>query len=276
MKSLSAAFIAFFLSISAVHAGAWTQSQDSTFLAVSEFYFTSDSYYDLNGNEIGQPRFTKHEINAYVEHGYTDELTVGANLFLNYVDQDQVSPTGARIASDNYGLGDSEIFARYQVYRDNTYAVAIQPLVKLPAIYAEDRLPRGGGEQLDYELSLLGGMNFALFGRNHYLDTRIGYRYRHDDSLNGQYLADARVGLNIADQWTLIPAAYFTYSADLPSVAQFSQSGQNDYDLIKLEAMVQYALPDQPLRLHAGLFNHVDGRNSGTGTGLYLGGSYTF
>ena len=275
-------FICSLFIASQAYAGAWNQPRGDLYLALSEFYYTNDTYFDLDGDKQSQGRFFKSELNPYIEYGISDEWTVGANLFFHYVEQEttqtlSVGGTTVNITADefNYGLGDSEFFARYQLYRDNDYVLSIQPLIKTPAVYAYDRLPKAANEDWDAEVSLLGGTNFRWRGYDHYIDTRIGYRKRFDPLLDDQLKLDAKVGIRLDPYWTLIPAAYATLSTDLPKQATFSQSGQNDYDLAKLETMIQYRFPDRPLSVHAGGFYHVWGRNAGSGGGLFIGGAWS-
>jgi hypothetical protein len=92
--------------------------------------------------------------------------------------------------------------------------------------------------------------------------------------LHAQYKADVKLGLRVNKTLTLIPAIYAIWAETLPENVPYSQSGQNDYDLIKLETTLQYDLPDSPVSLHTGIFTHAGGRNSGTGTAAFVGAAW--
>lgn len=274
---MASAFL-FPLSISSCLAGAWTQEENRFLFVGTQSVFVSDGYYDRDGNRQPQQQYRKYEINPYIEWGITDRLTAGANLFLHYVEQDvsetiSLSPTTSLTtdtASYNAGLGDAEVFARYRIWRQGDALVSIQPLVKLPSLYLYDRLPRSGGSQWDGELSLLGGYGFELWDRWHYVDTRLGYRHRVGNEIHDQLKADIKLGLRVSANWVIQPAIYTTWATDIPKNTPFTESGENDYDLVKLEASAMYYVTPM-FYLQAGLATHAAGRNAGTGASAFFG-----
>ena len=249
-------------------AGAWTLPQDRWEVNLSGFIYRTDEFFDASGERRSQQEFRKYELHPFVEYGYSDELTLGFKTFLHRVEQDGASISG------NYGIADTELFARYQFYKNDSAVLSVQPLLKLPSYYHEDTLPKGGSEEGDGEMRLLGGYSFPLWGQYHYINAEAAYRYRAG-SLRDQWRADISLGMRITDTILIIPTLYATFSTDLPSNPTFRQDGQQDYDLIKLELNSMIDVTDQ-LYLSGGLFTHLDGRNSGGGEGLRLGVGYRF
>ena len=114
-------------------------------------------------------------------------LTVGSSLFLaketdkQLFDVQNSPPNGITTIErviDIQGINRADVFARYQLYRDDAHAVAIQPLLTLPSAY-EGRLPAEVVEDEGaLELAVLGGRNVRLLGNNHFIDGKIAYRQR--------------------------------------------------------------------------------------------------
>lgn len=252
---------------SAALAGAWTKPEGKGEVIVTSLYFSSGGFWDNGAHHSAQPRFEKIELNPYLEYGYSDEITLGGNLFLHALSQD--SRAGSTAAEHNFGLGNSEFFARYQLYQSPQSVVSLQPLISLPSAYEQSAAPRSGSDSFDGELSLLGGHNFALFGQSHYGEARIGYRHRLDSDLHDQLRIDAKLGLRLNENWEMIPAAYGVFALASAPNPTFTEDGQQDYDLVKLEAMLRYNLSEQSY-LQGGGFAHLYGRNVGDGSGFML------
>ena len=256
------------LSAAPALSGAWLKPQGRGEIILNGVYFTSDGFWDKDGNESSQPTFKKHEINPYLEYGFSEEITLGANVFLHHLSQEAAAGSGANAAS-NFGLGNSEFFARYGLFRSDASTLALQPLIALPSLYDEQGAPRSGSESLDAELSLLGGHNFQWLGRSHYAEARVGYRHRFDNELSDQMRFDVKAGLRLSEHFELIPAAYSIWSLAGSKNPVFTEDGQQDFDLVKIEAMLRYNLSDRAY-VQGGGFSHVYGRNVGDGSGLML------
>jgi len=252
-------------------AGGWTQPEGSWYIAQKAFFYHNDTFFTPDGKRQSQPDYTKYELNYYAEYGLRDDLTLGANLFVHQVEQETVREDGqTRLSLSNTGLGDNELFVRWRVHEGEQYAISLQPLLKLPATYTANRLPRGGRKKADAELAAQLGYAFEAFGRSHYADARLGYRHRFGENINDQWRAEVVFGLNLNARWRFLPAIYTIWASEIPADTAFTQSGDNDFDLIKLEGAFEYQLSER-LSLLFGAFSHVDGRNSGAGYGLFTG-----
>lgn len=258
-------------------AGAWVQKPDDLLYITTQSSYFSHAYFDSKGNRTPQPRFVKAESNHYLEYGVDDTLTIGSNLFVQYLRQETTtshrfaggSSYTTRDIESNYGLGDSELFIKQHMLSVSDFTIALEPLVKLPSMYRYDSLPRAGSDNYDAELSLLAGYGFDFDGAHHFVDTRVGYRHRFDEQLSDQFKLDAKLGYSVAPQWQIIPAVSVTWAQSSPDHPIFTESGQNDYDLIKLECALLYNI-DEKTYIQFGTFDHVMGRNAGEGYGFMV------
>ncbi len=240
-------------------AGAWLQPEGHGLGIMQAAYFTGNEFFDRQGELQPQSRFTKYEIQPYGEYGLTDTITIGGTAFLHHVEQG---------GSDNFGLGDPEIFLRTRLWDDGKNIVSLQPLIKLPSFYDKATAPRGGSRSIDGELSLLYGRNLPILSDTDYIDTRIGYRWR-SRGLSPQWRADAAFGTNIGEHWQVIPAIRAVYASDIDTGA-FSEDGEQDYRLLKTDITTIYRLDEQRW-LQLTLANHLLGENAGAGYGIALG-----
>ena len=241
------------------HAGAWLQEKGSGEFIAQASYFTSDAYFNGKGDSVGQPRYNQYAIQPYLEYGLLENLTVGGSAALQRDTQ-----SGAI----NSGVADPQIFARSVLWRDATQLVSLQPLVKFASDFEHMSAPRGGSKSTDAELSVLYGRNLNLLSPRDYFDSSVGYRYR-SGSLDNQIHADAALGLEVAPRWQVIPAIRTVLSTHLQPSTSFSEDGDQDYDLLKLELGAMYHVTDSRA-WGLTLFDHVTGRQTGNGEGAML------
>jgi protein XagA len=267
LYALAACLLLFLSYASDAQAGAWTLPAGSAEVTLNAVQFQSNAYWDRLGNKISQPRFSKTELNPYVEYGLEDGLTIGASLFLHRLSQDA---TGNQ-HSTNYGLGNSEFFARQQLLQSEDGAVlSVQPIIALPALYNHrNNAPRAGNDGMEAELSVLGGAPFILFGATHYAELGAGYRHRFAGGLHGQVKLHTKAGFRLLPDLELIPALYQTIATSKDASRPFREDGQADYDLLKGELLLRYAVDDARF-VQAGAAAHLRGRNVGDGRAVIL------
>ena len=251
-------------SANVAHAGAWLQPKGSGLFIAQISYFSSDYYFDVDGNKQKQSRFTKGEAQPYAEYGLAENITIGGMLFAQSNQQND---------HQKLGVADPQIFARSTIWKSGSQLISLQPLIKLPSQYRNKTTPRGGSSSTDYELSALYGRNLDLVSNRDYLDLKIGYRVRNGQ-LNDQYHADAMVGLGIDDNWHIIPAIRATFATKMND-QRFSQNGDLDYDLVKLELAANYQFT-ATRSFSISLANHVWGRQTGDGYGASVGFAQKF
>ena len=246
------------------HAGAWLQPKGSGLFIAQTSYFSSGYYFDAEGNKQKQSRFTKGEAQPYAEYGLAENITIGGTLF---------AQSNQQTDHQKLGVADPQIFARSTIWKSGNQLISLQPLIKFPSQYRNKTTPRGGSSSTDYELSALYGRSLNLVSNRDYLDVNIGYRVRNGQ-LNDQYHADAMVGLGIDDNWHIIPAIRTTFATKITDQS-FSQNGDLDYDLVKLELAANYQFT-KTRSFSINLANHVWGRQTGDGYGASIGFAQKF
>lgn len=241
------------------HAGAWTQPQGQGLFITQATYYTADSYFDSNGDNRPQPRYTKRELQPYVEYGLTDAITIGGTAYLDAVEQS---------GTDNRGLADPQVFVRARVYHDEKRLVSLEPLLKLPSSFDDPGSPQGGSRSKDLELSVRYGSTLPMISSNDYTDMRLGYRTR-SLGLSDQLLLDLAFGLKPNETWEITPALRITAANSAADSASFSENGELDYNLVKAELGALYHLTHTQW-LQATFFDHVAGVQTGNGFGFSL------
>jgi hypothetical protein len=238
-------------------AGAWLQPQGKGQIILNNFYYTADTFFNNQGQRQSQSEYHKYELNPYIEFGWSDQLTLGANLSVQRTSQNTTS---------NYGLGDSEFFGRLRLWQKDNFVLSVSPLVKLPALDNSSDRPKIGSSHPDAGLGLAAGYGFDAYGQHHFTDISALYRYRFGDPEN-QVNITATLGLGLSERWMLMPQVFATYRTDKPDVAAFTQSSGDDYNLVKLQLSAVYKLNDKT-SLQFGGFADVDGNNTGVGRGI--------
>lgn len=245
-------------------ANPWVQPEGRGIAILNGFYYSTAHSFDSDGQKTKQPRFTKYELNPYVEYGLNENWTLGASLFLQALSQESQNQG----SSENWGLGNSELFACYQLYRAGRSAVSIEPFYALPARYGRIGEPRAGREDSDVGMALNAGRSFLFYHQEHFAALRMGYRHRLGE-LGDQLHLEARAGLRMNERWMLMPELLWTLPVGALDSARQSVAGQNDYDLKKGQFSVVYSL-NEASSIQAGIFRHLAGEDTGAGGGALL------
>jgi protein XagA len=243
-------------------AGAWTLPADDWQLITTGNYYTSDTYVNPQGDSQSQPRYSKWELSPYFEYGLEEDLTLGASAALVTVKGFNPN-TGTR--DENTGLADLAFFARQRLWQDDHSVLSLQPWFKFPSQYSEDRLPRSGSEEYEAELRLLGGTSFEYYGQQHFANLETAYRRRFGDP-DDQLLIDATLGMRLDERWTVMPQI-FTTTGLSGAGGGFTQSGADDYHLVKGQLSAVYDL-DDTFSLQGGYYRDLRARNTGEGDGF--------
>lgn len=255
---ISFAALMFLLVSHAAWAGAWTQPQGKGQLILNNWYYQADERFTNTGSDVSQPTYRKYELNPYMEYGIADGITLGTNLSLQRTSQS---------SNTNWGIGDSEFFARFRLLQQHGWAVAAEPMVKLPSPHASrDEVPVIGGDASDVGMTLSAGYGFEAYGKQHFITADAGYRHRFGTP-EDQMRYSLTAGFSLAPKWQLMPQVFVTQRTNSPAVATFTQSTGDDYNLVKLQLSAVYHYNDE-WALQAGTFSHVDGKNSGAGEGV--------
>lgn len=250
------------LSAGDARAGAWTQKKGKGQLITTASYYHNSSYYDDSGTRQTSPNYRKYELNPYAEYGLRDGLTVGTNIFLQSAQQ---SASATKSQRQSYGLGDSEFFARARLYEKDGFALAIEPMIKLPSpsAYLE---PAIGSKHTNIGATLSGGYGFSAHGRNHFVDIGAGYIERFGTPKN-QLKFSGTLGISTSQNWMILTQIFQTHRTDKSTVSPFTQSSSDDYNLTQLQLSAIYSLSEKN-SIQFGGFSNISGRNTGNGDGV--------
>ncbi|MCP5362130.1 MAG: hypothetical protein H6908_05815 [Hyphomicrobiales bacterium] len=252
-------------------AGAWMQEPGHGQVIVDGIYYGTSDYYNRNGDEVSAPKLRKYEVLPYVEYGVNEQLTVGGSMSFQSINED--IPGRKWVASP----GDMELFVRTPVWQRGTTIVSVQPLIKIPGPYDEDKNPRVGDGQYDFELRGLMGHSFKIPSWNenwHYADVEAAYRMRNGNA-SDEVRLDATVGLRPWEDTQLINEVHSVMAVDSRSTAPALLVNSEDYDLVKYQFSVVQDLTEQ-WALQIGGFKHLAGENTGAGAGGLIGFWYNF
>lgn len=270
------AAVCFFL-FSSTSEAAWTRGKGQWFAADSLSTYRTTHFIDDDGNRIRQPRFGKQEWNAYLEYGWRDDVTVGANLFFHRLTADyaRYHPTANTVVTGtdrNYGLADPELFLRKRLWQGQllgkSAVLSVQPLLKAPGFYYYGGNPRSGTDTFDAELRLQGGINFSLLGHSHFATADLAYRKRFGQ-WRDQFRADTTLGFNLSSDFTLLMQNFVTRRVEGTARRSSTSAQVNDYDLVKSQASIVYRV-NNTTRVQLGAFRHMYARNTGDGEGFLL------
>lgn len=266
----AASFLALFL-LAALpsfpsRAGAWLQPEGEGQLIATALYYRTGHYYDNSRHRRPQADFSKRQINPYAEYGLTPDLTVGGSAFFDDVSgEDPAAPGGRR---HNSGLSDPEVFARARLWEEGPAVISVQPLLKLPSLYASGGLPKSGSGEFDSELRLLAGYGFYTGGLDHFASAETAYRRRYGDP-SDQFHAAFTLGLRPADKWLILPQVFAVWRVNAPGGSAFTQSGEDDYDLVKTQLSAVYEWTEDT-GVQIGAFRNARARNTGGGGGALI------
>lgn len=237
-------------------AAAWTQEEGKTLLITTAGYYGAEKLWTNNGTKASQPRYQKGEFSPYLEYGYYDWLTLGGTMYFQHTTQSGFS---------NTSMGDTELFARMRLWQKDGFVVSIAPQLKLPTPFSTSDQPVIGSEHPDAGMQLSGGYGFDAFGQHHYIALDAAYRYRFGMPKD-QLRLDATLGIGVAPKWTLMPQLFVTRRVDEPTVATFTQSSGDDYNVTTLQISTIYDVTSD-LALQVGGYKNLDGKNVGSGSG---------
>ncbi|UAW97418.1 hypothetical protein KEM63_11395 [Halopseudomonas nanhaiensis] len=275
-------------------AGAWVQEEGST-LTILKLSHTDDTdVFDDGGkrtdfNDGGRSR--QDQINLYVEHGLTPDLTLVGNFYFKEV----------RYRSDDLpddfddttrGFGDQEFGVRYRLNPGfgEEWVGAVQALVSVPT-YSRDADVALGEGGYHFELRYSVGRGFMLGERSGYIDAGIAGRKRTGNPAD-EIRADLTTGLALTRNLMLIGELNHieglgnesgnTAPRPMEGVEPGSDTAENlvyinstDYDLTKLSLSGLYTLPND-MQLQAGYMQPVDGRNTGAAGGPFVAAWWRF
>lgn len=248
------------------HPAAWNHKEAKGIFINSLSYYSTKEFFDIEGKKQPQPKFSKYESQFYYEYGHADDVTLGINSRLQYLGQDS--------SGNSYGIDNVEIFARQRIYDDGEYVFSVQPLIKIPGIYQKNSRRFFGERQYDVELRLLGAKSFKAFDENHFVNLETAFRKR-EGSPSDEIRIDATLGMRARSDIMFLGQVFATFATKTQKSSTFLNVNSADYDAVKLQGSIVYEL-DKEKSLQFGLFQNIEGKNTGAGGGLIFSLWYNF
>lgn len=243
-------------------AGAWTQEKGKWQLITTAHIYQAAYYFDANGKKQPQAAFFKQELSQYVEYGLRDNLTLGGQTSVARAFQQNASTT----QNSGWNVSDSEFFARYRAWQTPDNVFSLQPSIIIPSFDSKSARPKIGSDDFSFSLRGNAGHHFSLWGKMHYANASLGYVHRLGTP-NDQLKIDMTLGMNITNNWQLMPQAFATRAVGSPKMNGFTQSSADDYDLTKLQLSVLYRVTENRT-LQLGAYKNLAGKNTGNGQGV--------
>lgn len=238
-------------------AAAWLLDKGETKIINNMLYYRSKNFIDNKGRKHPQATFHKIEYNPYVEYGFNEKYTIGINPRFAYAHQ--------RGRLEEADLTEVELFVRHLDYQNNNFTLSSQYLIKFPGPYTNTKAEILGARSTDYEQRSQLGYGFKAYGRMHYANLELAYRYR--DITSDEIRLDGTLGIRFADKWQWLEQVFSTYAFGALPSADPSIANTTDYRLVKIQSSALYEI-NKRLSFQLGITQDIYSRNTGKGAGL--------
>lgn len=245
-------------------AGAWAQEPGRGLAILQYYFYTTDTGFTdgWHSRRFGNGgRFTKNELNLYLEYGLIDRLTLIGNFFLDSVVNESDTTREA-----NFGPADQEVGLRYQFV--DRVPQSLQLTVKIPGPYYIDDVPALGNGQTDVELAYYIGTSFKVFDLYGFIDAGVGYRLRTGPPAD-EFRWYFNAGFPLHPKVDLIFESQGIHGLgnEQPQIVGENILLTTDFSLIKVGASLVFR-PIEDWAIQAGPYFHVAGRATGAGGGF--------
>jgi len=235
-------------------AGAWLLPPGKGQIIAGPAFLGTTRAFDSRGRLIPVPSYKKFELGTYIEYGLTDRLTlVAAPAY----DRIRAPPP----AQSFNGLGESELSARFGLYRDGWTVVSVQGGVRTPGPSIADATgPFDPRRSLGFELRGLVGRSLEITSMPAFIDVQGGYRY-YLQNQPGEWRLDLTFGLRPVPRLLWLVQTFSVFSTA-------SEGGFVNYSWHKLASSVIVDLHPR-WSIQCGGFMTLAGVNAGRERGPF-------
>lgn len=210
-------------------AGGFTQPKGFSFTALGVNTYDTDSYHKL-------------EIQAYVEHGLQDNLTLILKSPYDWIEDND---------NEFQGFTDQEVGLRWRLNRGPTFATAVQGSLILPLGYDASEDPVSSNQEVGVELSLPVTQSFQLDQQRYgYGSVEVSYR---------NYLGSSSDELRLSGEVSLDVVKRLAIATQFFNISHL-QSAEDDFT--KLGGQLRWNKSDR-LTFVLGGFKNISGEGSG-------------
>ncbi|PXA83459.1 hypothetical protein DMC47_43460 [Nostoc sp. 3335mG] len=238
----------------AAHADGWTMPAGQGRMIVTALYSHAGDSYDARGHAFNANDYNQYNVYFSTEYGLTDNLSLLATPSLRRVT--------VQNGKDSFGLGYTELGARYKVAGGGDWVVSLKSTVFVPGKRRDDIPAQIGSTDVQEDTRVEVGKSFKILGIEGYSIAEGGYRFRSRGEPN-EWHADLQVGLHLTKRLMFQANTYNTFSDG-------SGSRYASYRYSSIYAGGVYDLTDH-VAVQLGGLATVSGRNALRERGVYTG-----
>lgn len=242
------ASIAIGLAPSIANGGAWVQPEGGGQVIITGTGSSAVREFQ-RGRMTNVPTYTKYELQALIEYGLTNRLTLIVIPSLQYVD------IGAPTDASRGGLGYTEAGARYQLWSNPAWVVSAQATLRVPGTSDNANPAAVGYTGYEYDVRGLLGHTFSVGKLPAFVDLQLAQRFR-DNGYPSEFRADLTYGVRTAPRFLILLQSFNVFSE-----GSGGPLSPNSYEYYKFQLSGVYTLtPKTAVQL--GGFSTYAGRNA--------------
>ncbi|MFT6489621.1 MAG: hypothetical protein ACJAXQ_000395 [Parvibaculaceae bacterium] len=154
-------------------AGAWPLKKGTSQMIVTVTKSRADKEFKADGTTMDVRNFGKMHFEAYYQYGYDNKTTLIADLVYAKESVDVAEFTFATSKFRTASLGARHYIGKWE---DTRYSVELLTTLHL-AKEGSDPVPSKGGD-LDFELAVITGSHFKVWGGKGFIENRLSSTYR--------------------------------------------------------------------------------------------------
>jgi hypothetical protein len=222
----------------------------------------ANTAFDGSGALVAIPRYEKSELQAMIEYGVTDRLTLMAAPGLQQIN------IAAPIGAQRTGLGFSDFGARYRFLRGEDWVLSGQTTLRVPGTFEKSNPAAIGYTDPELDVRALFGYAFPTIPGPAFVDVQLAQRARFG-APPSEFRADVTFGLHPAADWLLLAQSFNVWSEGSGG------PGFSSYDYYKFQLSAVYSVtPAWSLQL--GGFTTYAGHNALQENGIIVGSWHKF
>lgn len=218
---------------------------------VTSRFESSDTYADKAGKVLPVRDYRKFELQAWVEYGLNDFITLIAAPSVAQVQSSLQANPVRREANIRDTYGRVEAGARFRLYQSDAGVVSVQATASIANTIASARVAGPSDSGSAFDVRLLYGRNFQVGRWRGYVDVQGGYRIRA--GAPNEWRSDLTLGFHVRHNWMLILQSF---NAIAMRTARTPASRRH-----KVQASLVYRL-NQDWSVQAGVFRTFAARNA--------------
>jgi hypothetical protein len=243
-------------------AGAWTLGAGEGQVVVTGTLSAADRAFDDAGSLQSIPRYDKSELQALIEYGATDRLTLMAAPSLQHVD------IAAPVDAQRTGLGFSDFGARYRFLQEDSWVLSGQTTLRVPGTFQKANPAAIGYTDPELDIRALLGYAFPTTMGPAFFDAQLAHRARFG-AQPSEVHADLTVGVRPLPDWLLLAQSFNVWSEG------GGGPGFTSYDYYKFQLSAVYAVTPA-WSLQIGGFSTYAGHNALRENGIIVGSWHKF